>query len=293
MRSVAGGRSVAHVALLSDVMPVAAVLQRPHGLLEGPRVDASGEIVYSDVLAGGLWACSPDGEVRALLAKRRGIGGVLPHAGGGWVISGSNVLHLQADGSQRVLLADDTARGYNDLGTTVDGELLAGVLRYRPLAGEEPRNGQLVRLDRRGEVHVLCDQIVWPNGIGVSPDGATVYASDYAQKIVLAIDARGGRARELCRVPEGSPDGLALDAHGALWVALAEAGAVARFLPDGSLDELTRLPARFVSSLSFGGADMRDVLISTADNLEQPQLGGTLLRARCAHPGMPVAAVRV
>lgn len=278
---------------LSDVTPVAAVSRRPHTLLEGPRLDAFGEMVYSDVLAGGLWACSPDGEVRELLPKRRGIGGVLPHADGGWVISGSNVVHLHADAGQRVLLADAAACGYNDLGSTADGALLAGELRFWPFAGEEPAPGRLVRLDRAGDVQVLSEEIVWPNGIGSSPDGATVYASDYARKVVLAIDARGGGTREFCRVPEGSPDGLALDWSGAVWVALGEAGAVARFLPDGGLDEVTQLPVQFVSSLSFGGADMRDVLITTADNRDEPELGGTLLLARSTIPGLPVPAVRV
>lgn len=284
------------MTVLCDVEPVAAVLQRPHGLLEGPRLSASGEMVYSDVLGGGLWACSPEGEVRELLPKRRGIGGVLAHARGGWVISGSSVLHVQADGSQRVLLQDEHASGYNDLGVNAHGELLAGELRFRPFAGEQPRDGRLVRVDRDGGAHVLCDRVVWPNGIGVSPDGATIYVSDYARKLVLAIDAQAGGgadAREFCHVPQGSPDGLALDAEGAVWVALGEAGAVARFLADGTLAELMPLPARFVSSLSFGGGDMRDVLISTADNLERPQLGGTLLRARSEIPGMPVPAVRV
>jgi sugar lactone lactonase YvrE len=281
------------VATLSDVRPVQAVLRRTHTLLEGPRLQPSGEMVFSDVLAGGLWACSADGEVRELLGKRRGIGGVVAHADGGWVISGSTVLHLQSDGSQRVLLADDAACGYNDLGTTADGALLAGELRFRPFAGEQPRNGRLLRVDRTGEVQVLSEEIVWPNGIGVSADGDTVYASDYAQKVVLAIDAHGGGTREFCRVPNGSPDGLALDSQGAVWVALGEAGAVARFMPDGRLDEVTPLPAGFVSSLSFGGADMRDALISTADNLERPELGGTLLRARSDVAGVPVTAARV
>ncbi len=53
------------------------------------------------------------------------------------------------------------------------------------------------------------------------------------------------------------------------------------------------LPASFSSSLSFGGADMRDVLISTADNHVNPELGGTLLRARSEVAGLAVGPVRV
>ncbi len=102
--------------LLSDVEPVRAVLERPHGLLEGPRFGEDGEAVYSDVIAGGVWRCSRDGRVREILPKRRGIGGLVAHAEGGWVLSGRSVLHVASD-----------------------GELLAGVLRYRPLSGEARR----------------------------------------------------------------------------------------------------------------------------------------------------------
>jgi gluconolactonase len=281
------------MSLLSSVEPVRAVLERPHGLLEGPRLAAGGEMVYSDVIAGGVWACAADGSVRELLPKRRGIGGIVPHEDGGWVLSGSTVLHLRPDGGQRTLLDEESACGFNDLGSTAAGELLAGMLRYRPLAGEEPRNGALVRLGLEGAVTTLTEEVVWPNGIGVSPDGATIYLSDYARRLVLTVPAAGGETAVLCHSPAGSVDGLAVDREGGVWVALGESGAVARFSPDGELDELIPLPARFISSLSFGGEDMRDVLITTADNEVDPGLGGTLLRARSAVAGLTVEPLRV
>jgi L-arabinonolactonase len=215
------------------------------------------------------------------------------HADGGWVISGKSLVHILPDGSQRELLLDGDACGYNDLGATPTGALLAGVLRYRPMAGETPRNGQLIALEHDGAVRVLSEEVQWPNGIGVAPDGETVYISDYAHQLVLATSLHGGRTDVFARMPEGSADGLAVDAEGGVWVALGEAGAVARFLADGSLDQVIPLPAGFVSSLSFGGADMCDVLITTADNRLSPELGGTLLRARSEVPGLPLAAVVV
>jgi sugar lactone lactonase YvrE len=281
------------MSLLSGVAPVPAVLGRAHGLLEAPRFAPRDELVYSDVVTGGLWACSADGLVRELLPKRRGIGGILAHRDGGWVLSGRTVLHLDGDGSQRVLLAQEAACGYNDLGATAAGDLLAGVLRYRPLAGEPPRNGQLVRLDGDGDLSVLTEELVWPNGIGVAPDERTIYVSDYARQIVLAVTADGSEVSEFARSPRGSADGLAVDCEGGVWVALGDGGGVARFHPDGRLDELILLPAKFVSSLSFGGTDLCDVLITTADNLVAPELGGTLLRARSEVAGLRVAPVAV
>jgi sugar lactone lactonase YvrE len=281
------------MTLLSDVKPVEAVLTRPHSLLEGPRFGPDGEAIYSDVIAGGVWGCSPDGDVREILAKRRGIGGIVAHADGGWVISGRSVIHVLPDGEQRELLSGEGVCGYNDLGAAPDGTLLAGVLRYRPLAGEDPRPGQLLAVNADGAVEALTEDVVWPNGIGVSPDGRTIYLSDYSRGAVLAIPREGGEARDFCRSPSGSADGLAVDRDGGVWVALGEGGGVARFLADGELDEVVTVPASFVSSLCFGGPDMCDVLISTADNHIRPELGGTLLRARSRVPGLPLQPVAV
>ena len=281
------------MTLLAGIEPVAGVLMHPHSLLEAPRFGADGELVYSDVIRGGLWACMPDGEPRELLGRRRGIGGALAHAQGGWVVSGRTVVHVRADGSQRELLSGEGVCGYNDLGSTPDGALLAGVLRYRPLQGEQPRPGQLLLLERAGGVRVLSEELVWPNGIGCARDGATAYVSDYSSATVFAVALDGSGTSPFCRSPRGSADGLALDCGGGVWVALGEGGAVARFHPDGSLHELVELPASFVSSLCFAGADMRDVLITTADNERHPQLGGTLLRARSEIAGAAVAALEV
>ena len=107
------------------------------------------------------------------------------------------------------------------------------------------------------------------------------------------MPAQGGETREFCASPRGSADGLAVDGDGAVWVALGEGGAIARFLADGQLDGVIDLPANFVSSLSFGGAGMRDVLITTADNDVQPDLGGTLLRARSEVAGLALTPVVV
>ncbi len=284
---------------LSELAPIAAILDRPHGLLEAPRFGPGGEVVYSDVLGGGLWACALDGVIEELLPKRRGIGGAVAHAKGGWVISGRSLLHLLPDGRQRELLVagegtwpgGEQACGFNDLGATADGELLAGVLRYRPLAGEPERPGQLLRLDASGEAHVLTEELTWPNGIGVAPDGATIYVSDYARACVLALDADGANLREFCRAPRGSADGLAVDSEGGVWVALGEGAGVARFAPDAALDQIAPVPVRFVSSLCFGGADMRDVLLTSGDNEIRPELGGAVFRGRSEHAGLALTPV--
>ena len=281
------------MSLLSPAEPVVAVLERPHSLLEGPRITSTGALVYSDVIAGGVFECASDGQVTELVPRRRGIGGIVAHADGGWVLSGRSIVHVAPGGGQRELLSDPEVPGYNDLGATPAGELLIGELRYRPMAGDPERDGRLLKLAADGSLEVLSEEVLWPNGIGVSPDARRAYFSDYGRRRVLVTALTGGPTEVFADAPAGSADGLAVDVEGGVWVALGEAGAVARFTPGGELDEVVELPAGFVSSISFGGADMRDVLISTADNIERPELGGTLLRARCELAGLPLAPVVV
>jgi len=91
----------------------------------------------------------------------------------------------------------------------------------------------------------------------------------------MGVDG-GGRA-VFAESPRGSADGLSIDVEGGVWVALGDAGAVARFDPAGDLDAVVDIPADFVSSISFRGTD---VLITTV---------GALFRARSEIAGVPVA----
>ena len=89
------------------------------------------------------------------------------------------------------------------------------------------------------------------------------------------------------------PDGLTLDAAGYIWVSLWGGGGVRRYAPDGTLDSIIRLPTTYPTSCTFGGADFRDLYITTAtirlsdsERVNQPQAGG-LFRCRPAVGGRP------
>jgi gluconolactonase len=84
------------------------------------------------------------------------------------------------------------------------------------------------------------------------------------------------------------PDGLAVDEDGGVWVAVYGGGCVARYRADGTLDRRIEVPARSVTSLCFGGDDLRDLYIVTADNSDDPARGGTVFRTRSDVAGLPV-----
>lgn len=253
-----------------------------YSLLEGPTVDGEGRVYFSDVIGGGVYRWSPGG-VEQVVPKRRGVGGIVLHADGGLVVTGRDVLHVR-DGESRVVLQLDGVTGFNDLATAPDGSVYVGALRFHPFAGEPPVPGEIWRVAAAGDAAPVAGGVLWANGIGFSPDGRTAYGSDYARSCVLAWDVADDGSlsapRTFAEMAPGSADGLAVDAEGGVWVAPGAAGNVVRFDAGGSLDRKLDVPASFVSSLCFGGEDMRDVFVTTGD--------GTLLRGRSNVAGLPL-----
>jgi sugar lactone lactonase YvrE len=83
----------------------------------------------------------------------------------------------------------------------------------------------------------------------------------------------------------GAPDGLTVDADGAIWVALWGGAAVHRYLTDGSLDTVVRLDVPQPSACAFGGADLGTLFVTTSrSELERAPAGSGALYA--VRPGM-------
>ena len=266
-----------------------------YGLIEGPRVDGAGNLYFSDVTNGGVFRRRPDGAIDTVVPKRRGVGGIALHADGGIVISGKNICHVK-DGATRVLFAKDGVPGFNDLFTDARGRVYTGSMRSNPFSESGDRTpGECYRIDAEGRATELYGGVSLSNGIGFSPDGKTIYHSDTVPGRIHVHDLdRDGKAtaRTPIRV-EGGPDGLAVDAEGGIWVALYQAGALQRYLPDGRPDARIEVPARQVTSLCFGGADLRDLYVVSADNAVDPKRGGSIFRTRSDVAGLPAPFARI
>jgi sugar lactone lactonase YvrE len=85
---------------------------------------------------------------------------------------------------------------------------------------------------------------------------------------------------------------MAVDAEGGVWVAVVRFGEVVRFKNDGTVDKRIKIPAQMVTSLTFGGPDMRDLYVVTADNTEDASRKGTIFRMRSDVAGLPVPKAR-
>ncbi len=117
-----------------------------------------------------------------------------------------------------------------------------------------PPTASLVRVDPDGSAHVAADDLAFPNGTVITPDGGTLIVAETLAGRLTAFDvgadgALSGR-RVWAELPWCAPDGICLDAQGRVWVAnamtsecilVAEGGDDRR--PGGHLAELLRLHA--------------------------------------------------
>ena len=266
------------------------------GLIEGPRVDEHDNLYFSDVPNGGVRRRTPDGEIELVVPKRRGVGGMVLHADGGVVVSGRNIQHVTEAGSE-VLFAPDVA-GFNDMHTDSSGRVYVGSLRRNPFdesAADVP--GELYRINLDGSADEVYGAVRLTNGIGFSPDGTRLYHSDSIPGRVWVSDVDGDTVtnrREFVQERK-VPDGLAVDVEGGVWVALAEGARVQRYTPDGESDVAVPVPGQFVTSVCFGGADMRDLYIVTGGPSDGGGTagGGCIFRTRAPVAGVPTPLARV
>jgi gluconolactonase len=133
------------------------------------------------------------------------------------------------------------------------------------------------------------DHLISPNGVGLSPDGKTVYVADTQLGRLWAFDtsAPGTLAppegfapgRVVCNLPGFQLlDSLAVEAGGKVCVATIINGGVTAFDPDGTTEHFA-FPDLVTTNICFGGADMRDAWVTCSST-------GKLYKCRWPRPGL-------
>jgi xylono-1,5-lactonase len=275
-----------------------------YGLIEGPVWDPGRGFIFSDVLNGGVYCLDRAGRVSTVVEHRRGIGGIALHQDGGLIVSGRNVAYKGPAARDTVVLLDRDEHqgivGFNDLTTDARGRIYVGSLcssPFDPAQQRTPKPGWLHVIDTDGSSRRIAEGIQLTNGLGFSPDGARLYHSDSRANIVGMYDVRPdgsvGPRRTLARVDEGVPDGLAVSEDGAVWVAAARGSVVIVFEPDGRERERIRCPLPMVTSVCFGGDDLKDLYVVTGAEGAGSPTAGSIFRLKVAVAGLPVPPARV
>ncbi|WP_160937118.1 SMP-30/gluconolactonase/LRE family protein [Teichococcus coralli] len=199
------------------------------------------------------------------------------------------------DGRLETVAAPEADRPHNRLNdgkASPCGRFVVGGMDDRP---EKHPTAALWCVHPGGAVTRLVEGMTVSNGLAWSPDGATLWFSDSRRTGIWTApwdQARGGMGEaRLVAAPDdatGRPDGAAMDAEGGYWSAGVSAGVLNRWLPDGTLDRVVRLPLRAPTMPCFGGPGLRQLFVTS---LRGPQAGphdGGLLVLDVGVAGAPV-----
>ena len=137
---------------------------------------------------------------------------------------------------------------------------------------EAVRAAHLAKVTPEGEVSIAASELLFPNGAVITPDGRTLVIAESAGRRLTAfsIDANGDLSdrRAWAPMPEGAfPDGIRLDAEGAIWVASPASREVLRLKEGGEVSERIETEQMAIAPM-LGGEDRRTLFICTAESTD-------------------------
>ena len=215
-------------------------------------------------------------------------------SGLGWLPDGTLLVVSMKD--QRLLRLDDgelrthadlapyCSGLLNDLVVDDAGRAYVGDFGFDLMGGGQFAPSSLKRVDPDGTVTVVAEDLHFPNGSVITPDGGTLVVGETWGNRFTAFDLAADGSLSNRRVwaqfgplPQGSavpdlipqvvlgPDGCTLDAEGHVWVADGFHGRVVRVAPGGAMVEEVAAPEGMgVFACALGGEDGRTLLLCCA-----------------------------
>jgi sugar lactone lactonase YvrE len=190
------------------------------------------------------------------------------------------VLRMESDGTVSVVADLHSFARFNCNDMLVDpvGRAYVGQFGFDP-ATEEPRSTVLVRVDPDGSIDVAADDLQFPNGAVLTPDGRTLIIAESWSHDLTAFDVAADgtlSGRRLWAHLEGAaPDGICLDAEAAVWLASPISKEVVRVAEGGRV--LTRIGtgARRAIACTLGGPDLSTLFVCTVGRAHEVEAGST------------------
>lgn len=267
---------------------------------EGPRwrpADDGGRLFFSDMHDGLVRTLDADGHLDTVCRVPGDPSGL------GWLPDGRllvvsmrdrKLLRLEPDGTlvEHADLSSLAGFHCNDMVVGPDGRAWVGHFGFDLHAGEDFRAAELIRVDPDGSAEVVAGEMGFPNGTVITPDGTTlIVAESFAGRLTaFRIEPDGSLSgrRLWAQLPEGAvPDGICLDAEGAIWVASPRGDQCLRILEGGEVTDRVELD-RGAFACMLGDEDRRTLYLCTAGDSDPARTGnrsGRIERLRVEVPG--------
>jgi sugar lactone lactonase YvrE len=144
--------------------------------------------------------------------------------------------------------------------------------------GTPERPGRIILVTPDGGARVVAEGLRYPNGMVITPDGAKLMAAETVGRRLTAFDiAPDGslaNARLFADLGNVLPDGICLDAEGAVWVASPVTSEFLRVADGGAVLERISVPGKWGVACTLGGEDRRTLFLCTAETTLQELMQG-------------------
>lgn len=238
---------------------------------EGPRWH-DGKLYFSDFYRHEVNAVGAGGELETVAEVPTQPSGL------GWLPDGRllivsmldrKLLRLEPDGSlaEHADLNAVATWHCNDMVVDAAGRAYVGNFGFDTHGGGEHRTADLARVDPDGTVTCVATGLEFPNGAVITPDGKTLIIGETRGMRLTAfdVDADGNLSnrRVWADINPHYPDGICLDAEGAVWVADPRGHCVIRVREGGTITDAIDT-GRGAFACMLGGDDGKTLYICTA-----------------------------
>jgi sugar lactone lactonase YvrE len=207
------------------------------------------------------------------------------------VVSGTRL--LRQEGTELVTHADlsgPSTDAWNDIAVDSRGNAYVGNIGFA-FPGGEFKPGILARVSQDGTVARAADGVAFPNGMAVTPDDSTlILAESYGNRLTafdIAADGGLSNRRVWAETPGDHPDGICLDASGAVWYGDVGNQHCVRVREGGEVLQTVTLD-RGCFACALGGPDGRTLFMIAnrwGGEVSESERTGQVVTARVEVPG--------
>jgi sugar lactone lactonase YvrE len=243
---------------------------------EGPRW-FEGLLWFSDMLGEAVHTVTLHGEMTTLALPGHAPSGLGFRPDGSLLIASTEKRQvLRYDGDVVVTAADLSGIVPANLGDmVVDG------LGRAYVGSQAYEGGVIVRVDAEETATVVAEDLAFPNGMVITPDGRTLIVAESIGRRLTAftIDADGSLSdrRVFADGLDGPPDGICLDAEGGVWTSMTLANQFERIVEGGTVTDRIDLGERVAIACMLGGPERRTLFMLSSTSAYPPRLVGTKL----------------
>jgi sugar lactone lactonase YvrE len=179
------------------------------------------------------------------------------------LVTGDRLRRQEPDGSM-VTVAEQHA---NEIVVDGRGTVYLNGADFDFAGGEAPKPGYIKLLTPDGELRQVAGDIEFPNGMVVTPDNRTLIISEsFARRLTaFDIDPDGGLSNRRVFAEDVAPDGICLDAEGAVWTSTGMSQVVRLGEGGEILQRIELAENRAPFAVMLGGPDRRTLFILTAE----------------------------